>query len=191
MKLTLIAAVAANRIIGKDGQMPWHYPEDLRHFKEQTMGHPVIVGRITYEAIATQIGGPLPGRTNIVLTSSPDRVETTDAGSDETTDDTIDETTDEPTDGTAVVVATTVEEALALAEETGTDEVFVAGGASVYEQFLPRADRLELTELQDSYEGDTKFPAWDEENWEVVDRDDREELSFVTYRRESRGASGR
>ena len=67
MRLTLIAAVAENGVIGVDGGMPWHYPEDLRRFKETTMGHPVVMGRRTYESIASRLGGPLPGRTSVVL----------------------------------------------------------------------------------------------------------------------------
>jgi len=183
MRVTLIAAVAANGVIGKDGAMPWHYPEDLAHFKRVTMGHPVVLGRITFESIVDRLGGPLPGRTNVVLTRNPDRVDTSDP---------------------AVVVATTVEEALDCArrahDETSTDdsnaqprhsgedkreplEVFVAGGASVYEQFLPVADRMVLTEIHDSYDGDTLFPEWDENEWRELERESHDDLSFVTYSR--------
>lgn len=167
MEITVIAALAENRVIGKDGEMPWHYPADLARFKELTMGNPVIMGRVTYESILDGLGKPLPGRTSIVLTTVPDSVET------------AIETNDE----TAVVVATSVDESLAAAAETGADEVFVAGGATVYEQFLPKADRLELTEIHDTYAGDTRFPKIDEEAWIEVDREDRAALSFVTYER--------
>ena len=164
MRVTLIAAVAENGVIGKDGAMPWHYPEDLAHFREVTMGHPVVMGRVTFESIVSRIDGPLPGRTNVVLTRSPDRLDT---------------------EHPAVTAATTVEEALELAGSED-DEVFVAGGASVYEQFLSVADRLVLTEIHESYDGDTAFPEWDEDDWTEIARDDREGLSFVTYcRRES------
>ena len=162
MRVSLIAAVAANGVIGRDGAMPWHYPEDLMHFKQVTMGHPVIMGRVTFESIVARIDGPLPGRTNIVLTRDPDRIDA---------------------DHDAVLVATSVEEALELARGQDVDEVFVAGGASIYEQFLPVADRLVLTEIHDSYEGDTTFPEWSEAEWQEIERDDRETLSFVTFSR--------
>lgn len=167
MEITVIAALAENRVIGKDGKMPWHYPVDLKRFKELTMGHPVIMGRVTYESILAGLGEPLPGRTTIVLTNSPDSVDAS-----VTTDD-----------DTAVTVAISIEDALTAAAETRTDEVFVAGGATVYEQFLPQADRLELTEIHETYVGDTRFPPIDEDSWEEVAREDRVELSFVTYER--------
>ena len=162
MRVTIIAAVAANGVIGADGEMPWHYPEDLTHFKTATVGHPVIMGRITYEAIANRIGGPLPERTNIVLTTTPDRVD--------------------PHQDVRVVTA--VDAAIERAGETAADEVFIAGGASVYEQFLPRADRMLITEIHKPYDGETTFPEWNENAWVERERDDREELSFVSYDRD-------
>lgn len=175
MEITLIAAVDEGGVIGVDGEMPWHYPADLERFKRLTMGHPVIMGRVTYESIVAGLGGPLPGRTSVVLTRSPDAVATVSDG----------ETDGSEADAheTVVRVATSVEEALGQARETGTDEVFVAGGATVYAQFLPRADRLELTEIHASYDGDTWFPDWDREEWTAVSREDRDDLSFVTYER--------
>lgn len=163
LTLTLIAAVAENRVIGARGGMPWHYPADLSHFKETTTGHPVIVGRTTYESIVDRIGGPLPDRHTVVLSRSdpdlPDGVEQ----------------------------ATEFAEAIALArdaaDECGVDTVYVIGGATVYEAALDRADRMVLTEIHESYEGDTHFPEWDAAEWTEVDRDDRDELSFVSYER--------
>jgi dihydrofolate reductase len=162
MELTLIAAVAENGVIGRDGEMPWYFPDDLKRFKQRTLGHTVIVGRVTYESIVDRIGGPLPGRTNVVLTRHPERVDTSDP---------------------AVRVATTTDEAIQLAREAGAEQAFVAGGASLYEQFLPIADRLVLTEIHGSFEGDTRFPDWERENWHATERETREELSFVTYER--------
>jgi len=160
--IALLAAVAENGVIGRDGEMPWHYPADLQHFRETTMGHPVVMGRVTYEAIVAGLGEPLPGRTSVVLTTRdldvPERVVTADL--------------------VAGVVDAAVD-ALAAAQRT----VYVVGGASVYEQFLPRADRLVLTEIHESYEGDTQFPAVDWSEWVERDRDDREDLSFLTYER--------
>jgi len=159
--ITLIAAVADNGIIGRDGEMPWHLPADLDHFKQTTMGHPVIMGRRTYESISSAVGGPLPGRTNIVLSrSSPEVPE-------------------------AVIVAESLDDALKAAEAAGeTERVYIIGGATVYEQFLPQADQLILTELEDSYEGDTMFPEWDRSAWIEADRDQREGFAFVTYERQ-------
>ena len=156
--IALIAAVAENGIIGRDGEMPWHLPADLTHFKETTIGHPVIMGRRTYDSIASQIGGPLPGRTNIVLSRSepelPDEVEVVDS------------------------ITAAIEAA------GNADTVYIIGGATVYEQFLPQADRLVLTELEAAYEGDTAFPEWDRTAWDEVDRDQRDGFAFVTYERQ-------
>lgn len=157
-RLVLIAAVAANGVIGDDDDMPWHYSEDLRRFKETTMDHPVVMGRTTYESIANRIGGPLPGRTNVVLSRS---------------------TPDLPED---VVLVHGVEEAMAEVENMD-DIAFITGGATVYEQFLPHADEMLLTEIHEEYDGDTYFPEWDPEEWTEVERDDRGEFDFVRYER--------
>lgn len=164
MRVTIVVAVADNGVIGKDGEMPWHYPDDLAHFEAVTMDCPVILGRITFETITDRLGEPLPGRTNVVLTRNPDHVNSSDP---------------------ATRVATTVDEALEIARQTGSSELFVAGGASVYEQFLPIADRLVMTEIHEQYEGGTTFPDWDRDEWREIERDDREQLSFVVYERES------
>lgn len=157
-RFVCIAAVAENGVIGRDGGMPWHYPEDMRRFKEITMGHPVIMGRTTYESIAGQLDGPLPGRTNVVLSrSNPDLPE-------------------------EVVLVHSVEEAMETVAELD-DVAFVTGGATVYEQFLPHADELLLTEIHEEYDGDTRFPEWGPEEWMEVERDEREELDFVRYER--------
>ncbi len=162
LTVTIVAAVAENGVIGRDGELPWHYPEDLRHFRETTMGHPVVMGRRTYESIVDRIGEPLPGRTNVVLSTRD---------------------LDLPA---GAVHADSVSAALDAASEAldpGRDAVYVIGGASVYEQFLPLADRLVLTEVSRTPEGDTHFPAVDWSTWEAVERNEREELTFVTYER--------
>jgi dihydrofolate reductase len=165
LTVALIAAVAENGVIGVDGEMPWHYPADLRHFKETTTGHPVIMGRRTYESIVARIGGPLPGRTNIVLSRREREY-----------DD-------------AVRVVDSVAEALSAAREVSVDDgvVYVIGGASVYDQFLPVADQLVITEVPTEPDGDTVFPAWDADQWREIDREREGELAFVTYERRSRG----
>lgn len=159
MDVVLIAAVSENGVIGKDDEMPWHYPEDLKHFKNMTMGSPVIAGRVTHESIVSRLDHPLPGRTTIVLTREgvPDH--------------------------TDVIETNGVEAALTAAEDTGADEVYVIGGASIYQQFLPHADRLVLTEIHEQYDGDTYFPDWDRSEWTRVSCDLREDLAFVEYER--------
>ncbi|WP_255150017.1 dihydrofolate reductase [Halorarius halobius] len=157
-RVTLVAAVAENGVIGADGGMPWHYPADLKHFKETTTGHAVVMGRTTYESIVERLGEPLPDRLNVVLSSRD---------------------LDLPE---GAVHAGSVEEALALAADYD-EEVFVVGGATVYEQLLDRADRLVLTEIHESHDGDTYFPDWDRDAWRELEREDRDELSFVTYER--------
>ena len=162
--IALIAAVADNGVIGDDGEMPWHLPADLDHFKSRTMGNPVIMGRRTYESIAARLDGPLPGRHNIVLSRSDPDLH----------------------DGVVVVDAidAAVEEATAVcALDDDAERIFVIGGATVYEGFLDRADELVLTELDDAYEGDTEFPAFDDNEWREVAREPHDEFAFVTYRR--------
>lgn len=159
MDLVIIAAVAANGVIGDEGDIPWHHPKDLQHFKETTTGHPVIMGRRTYESIVRDLGGPLPGRTNVVLSrSNPDVPE-------------------------GVVVARSVDEAVAAAEATGTDAAYVAGGGAVYEAFLDRGDRMVLTELHAAHEGDTVFPDWDTDGWRETTREKCDAFDFVRYER--------
>ena len=174
LDIVLVAAVADNGVIGDDGGMPWHYPADLAHFKRLTTGHPVIVGRATYESITDRIGGPLPDRTSVVLTTR------------DLDDGDLPE---------GVVVANDIDEAVARAAADaagrGVDAVYVIGGATVYEQFLDRADRMVLTEVPERPEGDTRFPDWDADEWAAVDREvaatgddaDGDGLAFVTYER--------
>lgn len=159
MEVVIIAAVAANGVIGRDGSLPWHLPADLAHFKETTMGHPVIMGRVAFEDVLSHLEEPLPGRTNIVLSRSG---------------------VEAPPD---VNVVSSLEAALEVAAVQRSDVAFVAGGATVYEQTLNRADRMILSELHDAYEGDVTFPAWDESAWRVVSRTDREDFDIVEYER--------
>ena len=158
-EFVLIAAMAKNRVIGADGDMPWYLPEDLRHFKATTMGHPVVMGRRTYDAIVADFGGPLPGRTNIVLTTQDLEVPEN------------------------VLLVGDMDEAIDTARQLDDVVVYVIGGATVYEQFLPLADRLILTEIDESYEGDTHFPEFDEETWTETEREAHESFDFVTYER--------
>lgn len=143
MLVSLIVAIADNGVIGAENALPWRLPEDMRWFRRQTTGKPVVMGRKTHESI----GRPLPERTNIVLTRDPDyRV----AG---------------------CTVVHDIDQALAAAGDAG--EVMVMGGAEVYRQFLPRARRLYLTRVHMQPEGDAAFPAIEPEQWREVERDDR------------------
>jgi dihydrofolate reductase len=151
MTVTLIAAVARNGVIGADGGIPWHLPEDFAHFKATTLGHTLVMGRATYESI----GRPLPGRTTIVVTRDPTWA----------------------ADG--VLVAHSVQEALALAD----GDVFVAGGASVYETALPYADAQLISEVDLEPEGDTFYPPVDTAEWTEVAREPREGFVIVRWER--------
>ncbi|UTH75025.1 dihydrofolate reductase [Chromobacterium sp. IIBBL 290-4] len=138
--LTLVAAMAANRAIGLDNRMPWHLPEDLKHFKAVTLGKPVIMGRKTWDSI----GRPLPGRRNIVVTRQADwQAEGAEA-------------------------AHSLEEALALAGSV--EEVCLIGGAQLYGQAIARADQLRLTEIAQRFDGDAYFPEFDPAAWREVSR---------------------
>jgi dihydrofolate reductase len=167
LAVVLIAAVAANGVIGRDGRVPWDLPADMRHFRETTTGHPVVMGRRTYEGIVAALGEPLPGRTSVVLSTRD---------------------LDLPAGAVrASSLAEAIDLAAADARERGVATVYVAGGATVYDQFLPVADRLVLTELDAAHEGDTRFPAWDRSAWREIERDEHEGFAFVTYERAGDG----
>ena len=138
MTVSLVVAAAKNNVIGRDGELPWHLPDDLRHFKRLTTGKPIIMGRRTFESI----GRPLPDRHNIVMTRDPDYAA---PGCD---------------------VVTSVSDALDLAGDAA--EVMVIGGGQVYHDFLPRADRIYLTRVQLEIDGDTHFPEIDAKEWQLV-----------------------
>ena len=163
MELALIAAVARDGAIGRGGVMPWHLPEDLAHFRRITMGCPVVMGRKTWDSLPARFK-PLPGRRNVVVTRN--------AGW--------------QADGAEA--AHSLDAALALLGDAAT--VFVIGGAQLYAQALPRADRIELTEIElDVPDADTRFPAWERSAFESVAREAGVSAtgdlrySFVSYRR--------
>lgn len=161
-ELVIIAAVAEdNRVIGQDQDLPWHIPEDLQRFKRLTTGHPLLMGRVTFESIVHQFGGPLPNRRHLVLTSNGHLPDYPD-----------------------IEAFSSVNAALDAAQEA--DIIFIGGGAAIYEQFLPKADRMELTLVEGHYEGDTYFPAYEHlvgDVFEVVNEEPHEGFRFVTYRR--------
>lgn len=136
MLISMIAAMANERVIGRNNQMPWHLPADLKHFKAMTLGKPVLMGRKTYESI----GRPLPQRTNYVLTR------------------------DKSWSAPGVIVIHDFEQAI-LAEQD-TEELVIMGGGELYRRFLSRANRLYLTFIDLETEGDTFFPDYQEELWE-------------------------
>lgn len=160
--LSIIAAVAENGTIGDRNRLLWHISEDLRHFKSLTTGHPVIMGRKTFESL----GRPLPNRENVVITRQAIEIP-----------------------GCRTVHS--LDEALALFAQRREEELFVIGGAQIYAQALPLADRLYLTRVEHPYEGDTHFPAWDEAAWRLTARERFEcgaayphPFVFETYERE-------
>jgi dihydrofolate reductase len=155
VRITLVAAVAPNGVIGAAGGLPWHLPGDLRHFKEVTLGHPMIMGRRTFESI----GRALPGRRTIVVTR------------------------ERGWRATDVEVAHSLEQALQLAGSLSDGPVMVVGGGDVYRQALPLADRLEITEVHADATGDTRFPAIDPAQWIQTRRERHEGYDFVRYER--------
>ena len=164
MRLALLAAVARGGVIGRDSGIPWRLPEDMRRFRTLTMGHPVVMGRRTWESLPDQFR-PLPGRGNVVVTRNSDWSA---QGADR---------------------AGSIEDALRLLEGEAT--VFVIGGGEIYAAALPSADELLLTEIDAEIEGDTYFPDWDPDDFEEVARErhvssDGVGYSFVTYARRPR-----
>lgn len=145
--LSILVAMAKNGVIGKNNGLPWHLPADLKHFKSLTMGHTLIMGRKTYESI----GRPLPGRTNIIVTSQ----------------------TDFKVTGTIVVHS--LDEALLMGTLSDTSsqncERFIIGGANLYRQTIALSQRMYITEIQRAFDGDTYFPAYDPEEWREKSRE--------------------
>ena len=161
MKKSIIVAQSNNKVIGHQGALPWQLPADLAHFKKITYGHPIIIGRVTFESI----GRPLPGRTNIIVTRSTDYVAPCECK-----------------------IVHSLEEAFAYAEEKASDEVFIIGGSEVYKQALPMADKIYMTQVNANVVGDSLFPSIDASHWEEVSRvdfsaDDKHmyAYAFITY----------
>ncbi|MDY6801499.1 MAG: dihydrofolate reductase [Bacteroidota bacterium] len=142
--LSIIVAVAENNVIGKDNDLIWHLPRDLKHFKETTSGHYIIMGRKTFESN----GRPLPNRTNVIITR--DKNYTVEG----------------------CVVVHSLEEA--IKEAQSDSEAFIIGGGKIYELALPLVDRIYLTKIHHSFEGDTYFPEINMDEWEITDKRDFE-----------------
>ncbi|SZD73158.1 Dihydrofolate reductase [Candidatus Ornithobacterium hominis] len=151
-----IAAISENNILGKDGDLIWHIPEDLKRFKKITLGNPMIMGRKTFESFPS----PLPGRLHIVLSSQNQR------------------------NTENVIWVQNLEEALEIAKSKNKD-IFIIGGGKVFEQTLSITDRLEITRVHETFEGDAFFPEIKEKDWELVDSkagsDKKYKITYNTY----------
>jgi dihydrofolate reductase len=153
--ISAIVAMAENRAIGKGNQMPWHLPADLKHFKAITTGHPIIMGRKTFESI----GKALPNRTNIVITR------------------------DAAFKADGCIVANSIEKGIKEATSHATDEIFVIGGAEIYKQSLPLIQRIYLTVVHKEFEGDAFFPQLEKNEWKEVGHETHpaEEVNVYSY----------
>lgn len=165
MKLSILVALSENGVIGREGDLPWRLPDELQFVKRTTMGHTLLMGRKTYESI----GRPLPGRTSIVVSRNPDYAPHPD-----------------------VIVVESFDQAIETAEARGETEAFVFGGESIYAEALPRADRLYLTRVHATIEGDAFFPRFDPTQWKLISdtphpQDERHAYAFSlqTYDRAS------
>lgn len=165
MTISIIAALSENRVIGKNNDLPWHLPDDMKYFMQTTKGHYVIMGRKNYESIPEKFR-PLPNRTNIVVTRQKKFV------------------------AERCLVVHSLEEGLHLAEKAQQEEVFIIGGAEIYAQGFAKANRLYLTEIHGIIEGDTYFPEFDKNQWKEVSRihhptDERHTFAFdfVVYKK--------
>ncbi len=165
-RLSILVAMARNRVIGRNNNLPWYLPADLKHFKSLTMGHPIIMGRKTYESI----GKPLPGRTNIIISHQPGY------------------------EVPGAIVVNSIEDAFLACKEVETcdSESFIIGGENVFRQTIKLCQRMYVTEIQKYFEGDTFFPRFDINDWEEIRRDkyfsdsgDNMEYHFVVLNRKS------
>ena len=144
LRLSILVAMARNRVIGQNNKLPWHLPADLKHFKFLTMGQTIVMGRKTYESI----GRPLPGRANIIITRQTNY------------------------EVPGAIVVNSIEDALQICKETSTinNENFIIGGEELYRQTLKICQRMYITEIQKDFEGDTFFPEFDPNDWEETQR---------------------
>ncbi len=163
VKTSIIVAMAENRCIGKDNQMPWHISDDLKRFKTLTTGHPVIMGRKTFESILGYLGKPLPKRENIIISRS-----------------------DFKTEHNTQVFAD-IRSAVNHGKSIATDEIFIIGGAQIYAQSIQYADKLYLTKIHKAVDGDAFFPEFNEDEWLETERADHlnhaPPYSFITLER--------
>jgi dihydrofolate reductase len=167
-RISIVAALGQgarhSRVIGRDNRLIWHIPADLKRFKDLTLGHPVVMGRKTFESILATLGKPLPGRANIVVTRDPHYQHE------------------------GALVTHSLEEALEKARALDSEEIFIGGGSQLYTEALPQVDRLYLTLIDDDPEGDTYFPEYEDQFTKVLLRETRHEgvlaYEWVTLERE-------
>lgn len=156
-RFALIVAMARNHTIGRGNDLPWHIPEDLKYFKALTSGKPVIMGRKTFDSILARLGKPLPGRPHYIVSRSPIEQDN-------------------------VTGCISIEEALSqAAKDHPESEIFVIGGASIYEQAIDKMDRMYITVIDADVEGDAAFPAFDQNEWAVTSSAPAKEESEWTY----------
>lgn len=153
--IIIISAMTKNSVIGKDNKLPWNIPEEMKHFRKSTSGNTVLMGRKTFEGM----GRPLPNRNNIVISRTVSSIEGCD-------------------------VFPTIEEGIEKAKTYGKD-IFIIGGSMIYELGIPYADKMYLSYIKEDYSGDTYFPEFDENEWQVESREDRGSYEFVIYSRKS------
>ncbi|MCB0494289.1 MAG: dihydrofolate reductase [Cyclobacteriaceae bacterium] len=168
MKISLIAAVAQNRVIGKENDLPWRLPDDMKYFMQTTSEHHVLMGRKNYDSLPDKFK-PLPNRTNIVVTRQNNF------------------------EAAGCTIVSSIEKGIEIASQNNEEELFVIGGAQIYKQSLERADYLYLTEINAEIEGDTYFPEIDPSEWTEISRkphdiDERHRYSFdfVIYKRKKK-----
>jgi len=162
--ISIIVAMAENNCIGKDNKMPWHISDDLKRFKSLTEGHPVIMGRKTFESIIGYLGKPLPNRKNIIISRS------------------------EYLTGHDITIYKNIDAALEnekiTAQDQNLDEIFIIGGAQIYTQTINKADKLHITKVHKSVDGDAFFPLFNYDEWQETERIDNLEhsppYSFIT-----------
>ena len=154
MKTIIISGMTKDKIIGKGINLPWHIPSDLENFKKLTDGNTVIMGLATFQSLNNK---PLPNRNNIILSFDKMEVEGAD-------------------------VCFSIDEGWEKSKTYGKD-IFIMGGASIYKQFLDKADYMYLSHIKKDYEGDVYFPDWNDEDWEIESRKDMGEFEFVVYKR--------
>lgn len=160
MDISIIVAITENNIIGRDNGMPWHLPADLKYFRERTTGHHIVMGRKTFESIGG--GRSLPNRVSIIITKQKDYK------------------------AEGCLIAHSLEEAIEIAKNE--DELFIIGGKQIYEQSLSLANKMYITRIHTSIDGDTSFPQYDENQWEMTSYTDRNAdeknaypLSFLVF----------
>ena len=156
MIITLVAAMTQLRVIGKDNKMPWHIPEELRHFKAATIGRTIVMGRSTFDSIGQKL---LPGRKTIVLTKNS------------------------CLNANGYAIASSVKNALSIAQNSGEKELVVVGGAAVYQQFLSIADKMILSILSKDYEGNVYFPSYSKDVWHTHQEIFKPEFTVKILRR--------